>query len=71
MGKGANPVKTNEKYYASLADWYAKYDYLNKRILYKIDHAVYCVFMSIIFFQKTGHLNRFRGGLKLIIQMIL
>jgi len=32
----SNPVKTNEKYDASLADWCAKEDYLNKRNLDKI-----------------------------------
>jgi len=33
----SNPVKTNEKYDASLADWCAKEDYLNKRNLDKIE----------------------------------
>jgi len=32
----SNPIKTNEKYDASLADWCAKEDYLNKRNLDKI-----------------------------------
>lgn len=37
----SNPAKTNEKYDASLADWCAKDDYLNKRNLDKIGtHAL-------------------------------